>query len=75
MSKCVFCKSYQTSKELDEEYKNPKFRHVYKVALIRHTQKIGEREYRGRSTDYNTRGIGYKLNYCPECGRKLGGGA
>lgn len=71
MSECVFCKSYKLSKDLDQEYNSQTFRYAYKVALIRHSQKIGEREYRGRITDYNTRGIGYKLNYCPECGRKL----
>jgi hypothetical protein len=25
----------------------------------------------GRSTDYRFHGTGYKLNYCPECGKKM----
>lgn len=31
----------------------------------------GNKRHAGRTTDYRNRGIGYKLNYCPECGRKL----
>ncbi len=73
--KCVFCESYKIIKEIYEEHKNPNISYVYKVALLIHTKKKGFRAYRGRTTDYNTRGIGYKLNYCPECGRKLGGKA
>ena len=72
MDKCVFCRSYYWSKEMDKEYEQKSgFKYVYKVAMIRHTKRPGERRYKGRLTDYNTRGISYQLKYCPECGEKL----
>ena len=64
-TKCVFCKNFDEYYDL---YKNKDI--AWKVALVIHTKGSGG-EYRGRTTDYNVRGIGYKLKYCPECGRKL----
>lgn len=70
--KCVFCNRYNLMKEIDEKFGTPPgITHVYKVALIQHSKREGEKDYRGRSTDYNTKGIGFKLNYCPECGKRL----
>ena len=61
-SECVFCKAYREHIEVDRMFGNP---HNYKVALIAHS-KSG-----GRTTDYNVRGIGFRLNYCPECGAEI----
>lgn len=37
------------------------------------TKKKGKKQA-GRTTDYRHMGLGYKLNYCPECGRYLRSG-
>lgn len=66
---CVFCKSYHNHRQF---YFDSPYDHVFKVALVCHTKINGE--LRGRSTNYNARGIGFKLNYCPECGADLRGG-
>ena len=70
MNDCVFCKRLKFWKE-SHIRNDPDHEHVYKVALISHTRLPGHQMYRGRSVDYNTRGIGFALNYCPECGKKL----
>ena len=62
MSKaCVFCKSLREWKESD---KLCGLSRKYKVALLLHSKK-------GRNVDYSVRGIGFSLNYCPECGRRI----
>ena len=68
MKKCVFCASLEDHKEIDRSFKVDV---VYKVALVRHSKKLEKKGYFGRSTDYNVKGIGFKLKYCPECGRKI----
>ena len=68
MKQCVFCKSYQSHKQM---YADSPREHIFKVALVCHTKINGE--LRGRSTNYNTRGVGFKLNYCPECGKDMRG--
>lgn len=47
----------------------------YSVAIVSRIFIKGRRGCQGRSTDYRNRGCGYVLNYCPECGRKMYGGA
>lgn len=82
MSKCRFCsamdqyrdveaiaKSWTTEKEKAQlgEYMTE-----YSVAIVRRSwyKKLGKRSG-GRTTDYRYRGLGYALNYCPECGKRM----
>ena len=82
MSKCRFCsameqhleveaiaKSWTTEKEKSQfgEYMTE-----YTVAIVKRSwyKKNGKRSS-SRTTDYRNRGLGYALNYCPECGRRL----
>ena len=80
---CKFCETMQTYRKVDyvsdkwksedpELQKLGKYKREYTVAIVRRGwyQKKGKRSA-GRSTDYRYRGLGYKLNYCPECGRDL----
>lgn len=39
------------------------------VALIDHLEVNGEP--RGKTIHYKVDGLGYALNFCPECGKKL----
>ena len=80
---CKFCEAIKNHKRCDyvsdrwksedpEVQKLGKYKHEYTVAIVKRSwyQKRGKRSA-GRITDYRYRGLGYKLNYCPECGRKL----
>lgn len=75
---CAFCEAMEHNKKLDEisngikEEYLPKRYYEYTVAIVRRswTKERGKR-HAGRVTDYRNQGIGYQLNYCPECGRKL----
>lgn len=75
---CKFCESYQSWKNIHKDSnrrypKDEKMRHEYSVALLIHSwdPKYSSKRHAGRTTDYRNKGMGYKLNYCPECGRKL----
>lgn len=75
MSDCRFCESLQLHKRLVRENAKEfgtKARHVYTVALVDRRFCPGVKGVSGRTTDYRYWGCGYQLNYCPECGRKLG---
>ena len=85
LKQCQFCKALGMKEDYNEfinACQDPKEREalgklmdVYTVGLITHTwyKKLGKRKA-SRSTDYRNRGLGYSLNYCPECGKKLTGG-
>lgn len=78
---CKFCEEYQRNhwcdEILDESYRNdgsPRRYREYTVALVRRiwTKEQGKR-CAGTGTSYKWRGIGYDLNFCPECGKRLKG--
>lgn len=76
MSECKFCESLQEFKQIYEklgkkEKPGEGLLHEYTVALVIHSYRKGHKAQAGRTTDYRRLGLGYKLNYCPECGRKL----
>lgn len=82
MSECKFCEAMQSNHQAmeiarswateGELQKYGKYMIEYSVAIVKRTwyKKLGKR-HAGRSIEYRNKGIGYKLNYCPECGRKL----
>lgn len=78
---CRFCAALkssmrvnQTSREVDKlYYPDIGLWHAeFTVALVKRGWhgRLGKRSA-GRTTDYRYRGLGYELNYCPECGRRL----
>ena len=79
MKTCEFCRALDTYKFADREWNkickkdgDPRVLHEYTAALVRRswTKEKGKR-HAGRTTDYRNQGIGFKLNFCPECGRAL----
>lgn len=71
---CAFCEALQTYKDIwmfDNEHFDTKIYREYTVALVVRSWTKGNKRTAGRMTDYRYRGIGFKLNYCPECGRRL----
>ena len=78
MAECKFCESLAEHKKienfwLDRKGKEP-FKYEYTVALVikEWLPSKGKRRA-GRTVDYRYQRLGYKLNYCPECGTKLKG--
>lgn len=77
---CEFCDSLELQKTIDKSWNNGwsdksmKLFHDYTVAIVTHswTKQQGKRKA-SRIVDYRKRGLGYKLNFCPECGKKIGG--
>lgn len=70
---CKFCEaleSWKSGAAFNKTY-YPDCEWRYSVALVIRTFVKGRRGSHGRSTDYRYRGCGYKLNFCPECGRKI----
>lgn len=75
---CAFCEALMGYKNnrafLDqrrkEEHKE-KIYEEYTVALVVRSYVKGKKRTAGRTTDYRNQGIGYQLNFCPECGRRL----
>lgn len=78
---CAFCEALMVYKNIralfnqryKEEHKE-KIYEEYTVALVVRSYAKGKKRTAGRTTDYRNQGIGYQLNFCPECGRKLTGG-
>ena len=82
MTECKFCEAMQSNHQIMKiarswatEYelqKYGKYMIEYSVAIVKRTwhKKNGKR-HASRTVQYRNKGIGYKLNYCPECGRKL----
>lgn len=63
---CAACKSWKDAQE-----PNNGLLHEMVVALVIRTWRKGHKNLASRTTDYRYRGCGYKLNYCPECGRRI----
>ena len=72
MTKCQFCEKYGVLRTLDRDFKESK--KEYTVSIVRRawTKESGKRNACG-IVFYRNQGIGFKLNYCPECGRELKG--
>ena len=76
---CRFCEAHERNKRVvdfknshKEYYDGEEWYQELTVALVVHdwTKRQGKRTA-ARTTDYRYRGLGYKLNYCPECGKNL----
>lgn len=79
---CRFCaelesleRCYQVSSSWatdDELKKYGKYMIEYGVVIVTRTwyKKMGKRNA-ARATHYRKSGLGFSMNYCPECGRRL----
>ena len=75
MTECKFCErleEYERVRLFHNEYEKDCIHNEYTVALVIRTKR--HRRLRGgRTVSFRNQGLGFKLNYCPECGRKLTG--
>lgn len=72
---CAFCDALANHKwanRLLQKQKGKRVRHEYATALIIHSWTVSKKNA-GRLVDYRNKGLGFKLNYCPECGREIHG--
>ena len=72
---CKFCDNLTERKMRENWYSDPelgRWMSEYTVALVIHQwyQKRGKQSA-SRTIDFRSKGLGYKLNYCPECGKSL----
>lgn len=78
---CVFCREYQGKRNVYQFIrKHPEYygadsylQHDITVAMVIRTYRSGYKRNAAREIDYRYQGCGYKLNYCPECGKLLKG--
>lgn len=72
---CQFCQAMEDRKQIRDFWRSKGDKETcyeFNVALvIRMWKKARGKSTASRTTDYCYRGIGYKLNFCPECGRDL----
>lgn len=79
---CRFCEAMQTNRQVEEislsrstedELKQyGRYMVDYSVAIVKRSwyRKRGKRSA-FRTIEYRYRGLGFALNYCPECGKKV----
>jgi len=61
---CSFCKELKNHKELKDYYSKPGYKTEYTAALV--SCSYYEDRFCGQLVCH-----GYKLNFCPECGKEL----
>lgn len=71
--KCKFCEALEMYRRIDAVVKDfdPNMSNRYSVAIARRAFIKGRKGCQSIQTDYGYRKCGYKLNFCPECGRDL----
>ena len=69
--KCNFCESLDGWRKANSMSADELNHEIAVAILIRTWRKGSSKRHTSRITDYRYRGCGYKLNYCPECGRAV----
>ena len=78
---CQFCESFELWKSIEKRNKKEKaeksltWRFEITTALVIHSwiKEIRTKRHASRVTDFRNQGLGFKLRFCPECGKKLRG--
>lgn len=82
MSVCKFCEAMKENRQVEEINRtlttDEKSKHYgkymveYTVAIVKRSyfQKLGKKKS-GRTLEFRHRGLGFELNYCPECGADM----
>ena len=75
---CKFCEAMKVNRQCDEIDQSPneltygKYMSEYTVAIVkRHWYSKKGKRTASRTVYFRHMGLGYKLNYCPECGAKM----
>ena len=81
---CKFCEAMRSHEQADTVTRQlqddrdiklfGRFTAEYTVAIVRRCWYAKQHKRRqARTVEFRYRGLGFALNYCPECGRKFGG--
>ena len=82
MSGCKFCEAMKANRQVEEISRSwateserkqyGKYMVEYTVAIVKRSwyKKVGKK-HSGRTVEYRYRGLGFKLNFCPECGADM----
>ena len=78
MSVCKFCEAMKANRQVEEITRSwtteryGKYMIEYTVAIVKRSyyQKTGKKKS-GRTLEFRYRGLGFELNYCPECGADM----
>ena len=85
MENCKFCEAMKANRQAEKIVRSwatdaeleryGKYIIEYCVAIVKRSyyKKLGKRKS-GRNVEFRYRGLGFNLNYCPECGKCLNGG-
>ena len=85
MSVCKFCEAMKVNRQIEEVNRSwatnedlkryGKHMIEYTVAIVKrgYFQKLGKKKS-GRTLEFRYRGLGFELNFCPECGADMKGG-
>ena len=74
---CKFCGALENQKICSDILnkdcpKKERMKTEYTVALVCHSWYPSRgKKSASRITDYRNKGLGYKLNFCPECGARI----
>ena len=79
MDRCEFCSHLavkdfivEMNKADEKVFGKPRLYHEYSVAFVDRFWRKGEGKRNAQvKTEFRWRDLGYRLNYCPECGRKI----
>ena len=84
MNGCKFCDAMKTNRQVEEISRSwatddelgqfGRYMVEYTVAIVKRSwyRKRGKRAS-NRTVEFRYRGLGFKLNYCPECGADMRG--
>ena len=70
---CKFCETMQTHMNIDQMSFNDEIETEYTVAIVKRTwiPKYQSKRTASRSVGYKRNGVGFDLNFCPECGKSM----
>ena len=68
---CECCEEIKLLQWIKSKNDDKEFEHKISVALVSTIHKRNKKTARGRTTHYQKNGIGFSLNFCPECGKKI----
>ena len=72
---CDFCKYLADMQSFDRirEHGNPRLHHDYHVLILQRAWNDYTGTHHAGTMVHRPKAVGFEINYCPECGRKING--
>lgn len=68
---CECCRMIDLLEWCNSKSDDKEFYHKFSVAFVNTIHKRNRKTVLGSSTHYRNKGMGFDLNFCPTCGKKL----